>query len=74
MNHGFALEEVSATGKHPHMMVWTFETLNLATGIMPCVQSHRRLRRACPSIAKISDAFVIGPGRAGIVLSSSVLC
>lgn len=56
------------------MMIWTFETLNLAIGILPCVLSHRRLRRACPRIAKISDAFVIAPGRAGIALSSSVLC
>jgi hypothetical protein len=55
-------------------IVWTFETLNLAIVIMQCGVSHRCLRRPSPRIAKSSDAFVIGPGRAGIALSWSVLC
>jgi hypothetical protein len=59
-----AVEEATATGKHPHMIVCKFETLNLAIGIMPCALTHRRLRRALPSTAVISDAFVFGPRRA----------
>jgi hypothetical protein len=56
------------------MIVWIGETFNLAIRILPCALSHRRLSRTCPSIAVISNAFVIALRKARIVLSSSVLC
>jgi hypothetical protein len=36
--------------------------------------SHRRLRGTCPSVAVISNAFVIAVRKARIVLWSSALC
>jgi hypothetical protein len=51
-----------------------FETFNLAISIVLCTLSHRRLRGAWPSIATISNAFVIALREARMLLSSSVLC
>lgn len=63
-----------STGKHLPMIVLICESLNLAMLIKLCGLSHRRLRRGAPSIGVISNAFVIGPGNASIVISSGVCC
>jgi hypothetical protein len=54
----------AAAGKHLPMIVLICETLNVAILIKLCGLSHRRVRRGCPSIGVISNAFVIGPGKA----------
>lgn len=56
------------------MIVLICESLNLAILIKLCGLSHRRVRRGCPSVGVIFNAFVIGPGKARIVLSSGVCC